>query len=180
MQDLRSLIIVHLVEERPEGNTFPRKRADWPLHVTLVPWFNVSDDKRELLLTALQTYAASKQSFGVHVGDEEQFGATKDVPVNLLVEQAPVAQLHNELMAIVQQYGVQFHNNASAYSGVEQIYRAHITHHRAADGLHRRFSGDEELFDGITVARLLDDNGSQVCEILRNMHFAGGSHEAAA
>lgn len=29
MQDLRSLIIVHLVEKRPEGNIFPRKRAEY-------------------------------------------------------------------------------------------------------------------------------------------------------
>jgi len=180
MQDLHSLIIVHLVEKRLEGSTFPRKRADWPLHVTLVPWFKVNDDKRESLLEALQTCAASKPPFGVHVGDEERFGAANDVPVNLLVEQAPVAQLHDELMAVVHQYGVQYHNNASAYSGVEQTYRAHITHHEAIDGLHRCFPGDEESFDGITVARLLDDNGSQICEIIRNIHFDGASREATA
>lgn len=180
MQDLRSLIIVHLVEKRPEGNIFLRKRADWPLHVTLVPWFKITDDAQKALLAALQTYAASKSPFTLHVGEEEQFGATKDVPVNLLVEQTPVLQLHNELMAVVQGYNVQFHGNASAHSGVEQTYRAHITHHQAADGLHRRFPGDEEVFDSITIARLLDDNGSQICEVIRNIQLHGAGHETAA
>lgn len=180
MRDLGSLIIVHLVEKRPEGTTFRRKRAEWPLHITLVSWFTADDDQRSQLLAALAAYGAVKQPFTVHVGADELFGPHKDVPVNLINEQASVAALHDELMAIVHQHSAQFHGNASAHSGVEQSYRAHITHHQAADGLHRRFPGDQETFDGFTVARLLDNDGEQWCEIIQNIVFQGGTHEAAA
>lgn len=174
MRDLGSLIIIHLVERRSEGTTFRRKRTAWPLHVTPVPWFTIDDNQRSQLPAALDAYVTKKQAFTVHIGDLELFGPHQDVPVNLINEQAPVAQLHDELMAIVRRLGVQFHGNASAYSGTEQTYRAHITHHQAADGLHRRFPGDEEVFDGFTVARLLDDGGAQWCEIIRNIAFGKG------
>lgn len=180
MRDLGSLIIVHLVERRPEGTTFRRKRTEWPLHVTLVPWFTVEDGQRGALLADLMLKGAEKQPFRVHVGGEELFGPHKDVPVNLIVEQQPVRALHDELMAVVREHGVRFHGRASAHSGTEQTYRAHITHHQAADGLHRRFPGDEEMFDCLTVARLLDDNGAQWCEIIRNIEFSGGLYEGEA
>lgn len=180
MRDLGSLIIVHLVERRPEGTTFRRKRAEWPLHITLVPWFTVEDDQRSQLLAALAAYGAAKQTFTVHVGEEELFGPHKEVPVTLIHEQAPVVQLHDDLMAIVRQHDVQFQGNVSSHTGTKHAYRAHITHHQAIDGLRRRFPGDEEIFDGFTVARLLDDGGVQWCEIIQNVTFGERPHEAAA
>ena len=180
MRDLGSLIIVHLVEKRPEGTTFRRQRAEWPLHITLVPWFRVDDNQRSQLLAALTDFGDAKQGFTVHVGEQESFGPHKDVPVNLIREQAPIVQLHDELMAIVRQYGARFHGSASAHSGIEQTYRAHITHHQSVDGLHRRFPGDVEAFDGFSVARLLSDRDVQWCEIIQNVEFTRGSDETAA
>ena len=177
MHDLGLLIIVHLVERQPEGTTFRRKRAEWPLHVTLVPWFTVSDDQRSQLLAALIQYGVSKAPFAVHVGEQELFGPHKDVPVNLIREQAPVAQLHDDLLTLVRRQGIQIHGSASIHPGLEQTYRAHITHH-PGDGIHRRFPGDEELFDGFSVARLLDNDGEQWCEIIQNVRFEEGTHEA--
>ena len=94
MRDLGSLIIVHLVESIETGAVFPRKRAEWPLHITLVPWFYLADDQREAFLQALTELAAAYAPFTVNVGEEEKFGPDKDVSVNLLVEQAPVRSLH--------------------------------------------------------------------------------------
>ncbi len=180
MQDLRSLIIVHLVEKRAEGTIFARTRADWPLHVTLVPWFSVADDQRDALLSQLNHYATKKTPFSVHIGKEELFGVGMDIPVNLIAEQVPVASLHEELMAIVGRYGKQFRQNAGQFLSVQQNYRAHITHHQATDGAHRRYAGDEELFESITVGRLLDNHGVQVCEIIDNIELKGQGDEAAA
>lgn len=166
MRDLGSLIIVHLVERRPEGTIFRRTRAEWPLHMTLVPWFTITEKGCGQLLAALRSYSATKASSAVHVGGEELFGAEKDVPVNLIVEQQPVAKLHDELSAIVGQ-SVQEHWPESE----GRAYRAHITHHNSTDGIHRRFPGDEEVIDGFTVVRLLDDNGVQFCEVVQNFLF---------
>lgn len=180
MRDLGSLIIVHLVEPMAVGKMFPRHRANWPLHVTLVPWFYIADERRHKMLEALQTYLSTEQPFSVHVGEEKKFGPDKNVPVNLIDEQEPVRRLHNALVKVAGDYGAQFHKGASAHSGAEQTYVAHITHHQAADGLHRRFPGDEEAFDSITVARLLGDHGSQMCEIIRAITFGGKGNEATA
>ena len=168
-----SLIIVHLVEKRPEGMVFPRKRADWPLHVTLVPWFCIADSQRQKLFETLQTYLATKRPFSVHIGEEKKLGPDKNVPVNLIAEQEPVRRLHDALMKIAGRYSALSHKDASARSGTEQTYLAHITHHQAADGLHRCFAGDQELFDSVTVAQMLDGHSSQRCEILQTITFGG-------
>ena len=175
MRDLGSLIVVHLVERRPEGTIFRRTRAEWPLHMTLVPWFGIADNERDQLLESLRLYSANKVPFTVHVGDDELFGAERDVPVSLIVEQHTVVKLHDELSAIV---GKSVQTRLPVSEG--RAYRAHITHHNGTDGIHRRFPGDEEVIDGFTAVRLLDDKGTQFCEIIQNFIFSKDNHEAAA
>ncbi len=178
MRDLGQLIIVHLVEKRSAGDVFPRKRADWPLHITLVPWFATNSDESGLL-HALHAYCRETAAFIIQVGPEEKFGSGGDVPVNTIRNQAEIEQLHDALLKVVQEHGGAWEGEASARSGIGQKYRAHITHHVKDGVIHRRCIGDEEQVNDITVARLLSDNGVQKVEVLENITL-GVDDEAAA
>jgi len=172
---MESLIVVHLVERRPVGTTFPRLRVAWPLHITLLPWFEVEDSRTADLLSAIERYAKSLRKFVAVVGDTENFGPGKDIPVNLIVDQQPIAKMHDDLLDLTKQHGALLSSQANALSSAAgRKYRAHITHHVVNGTVHRRFPGDKETFADITVARLFDKDGGQMCEIVKHFEFEQG------
>ena len=174
MRDLGQLILVHLVEKRPAGDIFPRKRADWPLHITLVPWFHIAKENEGALLDALRRYGQGRAPFSARVGAEAMFGPAHGIPVNVLADQSEIKRLHDDVLAIAKACGATWRGAASPHSGRGQAYLAHITHHVKDGQIHRRHTGDEVVVGDCTVARLSDDSGSQVVEIVENIAFGGG------
>ena len=171
-----SLILVHLVERQPEGHRFRRSRSEWPLHVTVIPWFRVPGAKRLAFFRAVERYAKSQPQFSVTVGADAAFGHNSDIPVNLIVEQEALRDLHEGLLDVLRQFGT-INTNARAY--IQGDYRAHITHHTKDGALHRLLPGDRERIDSITIAQLVHSEGQEMVEIMHNF-LLGSSDEAAA
>ena len=143
-----SLAIVYFVEQQLEGWTF--SRAHWPLHLTLVPWFTVTDE--EAVLRSLEQVAHETQSLTLAVGGIEQFGTNGDVPVNIIKNQAPAKALHDVLVDTLAKANTTF--NDDRFMG--QSYVAHVTRH-VAD---RRQSneGENVLVTNFHLVRLIDKN----------------------
>lgn len=72
-------LICALVVPRPPGYRF----KDWPLHVTIVPWFRVGMSSEELAEDLRKQLVGSKP-FVVAVGAEARFGYKERKQVNLV------------------------------------------------------------------------------------------------
>jgi 2'-5' RNA ligase len=164
-----SFILVHLVEKRSVGERFLRKRAEWPLHITLAPWFYVDSWKEATLLEAIKACVQSKHRFQAEVGEELLFTSSgdKNVAVNVMADQLPFKDMQTDLLDIVRQYYDSFH---AAEPYIEDAFTAHITHHEHMGTVHRRVSGDVEDIDNVTVLRLISARPTDYCEVVA--HFS--------
>jgi 2'-5' RNA ligase len=113
------LILVGAVEEMK-----PFQDQDWPLHVTVMPWFSVSDRHSESFIEALEHRASQEKSPLQLFGDEiEYFGSDRSIKVRTLRNISRIAQLHNDLLSLI----------ARDYAGIVDSpyigsqYRAHVT-----------------------------------------------------
>lgn len=66
--------------------------TDWPLHVTIVPWFRAELSTEDLSRELAETYEGI-EPFVARVGQEAMFGADHSRPVNLIETKAPFADL---------------------------------------------------------------------------------------
>jgi|GEM_PF-1394572 len=173
-------ILVHLVERVAVGGKFAKTRADWPLHITLVPWFYVEKARLPALNTALRAYARETPAFVTEVGEERFFGPNQDIGVNVIANQLPLQALHRDLKQLVEAMSVGFKPGASPASGVERFYDAHITHHNVDGDIHRRFEGDQQPVNDVTLLTFSTTPGESVptCEVLQHFELAGGSSDS--
>ena len=72
-------LICAFVKQQPAGYEF----KDWPLHITIVPWFRLNIPSTQLAELLQKRYIGS-HSFIVAVLDEAQFGYKKRKLVNLV------------------------------------------------------------------------------------------------
>lgn len=158
--DVGSFIVVHFVEQQLEGWEF--KRAHWPLHITLVPWFTVADE--EATNRSLERIAQATSPMTLKVGGIENFGMTRDIPVNVIVNQAPVRELHNDLIETLLDTDKDF----SEQNFVGKEFMAHITRHEV-DKKHSN-AGEKILVTNYHVVRLTD---ATTCRVERQFDFAG-------
>jgi 2'-5' RNA ligase len=132
------------IEDAPIGQPFPR--VNWPLHITLVPWFLCGlPDKLDMELARA---LAGLQQFDVRVGDETMFGSKKNMRVNLIEPNDQLSKLHQILLGKVRQLGQL--DTDEQFTG--EGYRAHITHVRDRF----RSSGDKVRIDSIHLTELTD------------------------
>jgi 2'-5' RNA ligase len=113
---MREFIIAYMVEPIDVGKRFTL----WPLHMTLLPWFDAPDVKavkRELTkkLTATRT-------FEVSVGERSSFGVDKRLPVMLINPSPELKALHEKLLEMVEKNGWQLRGR---YTGAS--FKPHIT-----------------------------------------------------
>ncbi len=161
-----SLIVVYLVEPRQPGDRFRRTRLDWPLHITLVPWFSVKSETA--VIPELDSLVSNYPQFPVTVGQDAMFGPDKNIPVSIVATPEPCRKLQDILVKALRYHGAIF--ASERWIGAE--YRPHITHH----GSRRDQAGDTEHVRSITLVRLADQ---QTCEVVR--HFTlKGNHETAS
>lgn len=159
-------IVVHLVEDRAAGAQFERARLQWPLHITLAPWFSAPDEAH--VTTALSEAATTLQPFDATVGEERAFGVDGEIPVNVIENQADIKPLHQAIIAKIREAGGEFENTRF----IDPSYTAHITHHAGT----RRQQGDIERVDDFHLVRLLPPN---TCEVVGRF-VLGEGHETTA
>lgn len=151
-----ALIIVAMVDPGSVPVRFKRRRLEWPLHVTVVPWFMVPDEQK--FIQFLEEHLPSEPSFNVLVGQDAAFGAEGEIPVSLIADRTPFAILHNYVLeAIADHDGTVLLN-----TWIRDAYRPHITHH----GDNRLHEGDTFTARSLTIVRLLDDD---MCEVVTTM-----------
>ena len=154
MAEAGDYIVVHFVKPVAVGYRFERRRAAWPLHITLVPWFYGAMDAP--LWRALQIVAQPIMPSIVHVGTEAFFGPTKAVPVNVISNPEVLHELHESLLAAVQTAeGVIEHPEF-----ISDNYVPHITQH---NGDQRRHEGDEVRVADFHLVQLGEQN---ICEVI--------------
>lgn len=175
MPDSRSsYILVHLVERLEVGDTFLRTRSDWPLHITLVPWFYAHNEHE--LIQRIEDAARHRQSFDVTVGEDRWYGKRQEIPVNIIADQTEVEALHRGLLGTVRECSDGFHVDPPPF--IEDRFSAHITHHVKGADVHRNHPGDVLNVQDVSLLRLLIQEDGQHCELIQN--FQLGSHETAA
>ena len=116
---MKTIILVSFVQNVNEGDHF--KRSSWPLHVTLVPWFKT--DQADKFISDLSEIFNSQKSIVAEAGGFEMFGMKRNVPVNIIVPNSQLTELHNRLLGFVQQNA-----NLKSDRYVGENYRAHISH----------------------------------------------------
>ena len=95
---------------------------DWPLHITLVPWFFV-DNMRQFQDDLVQ-HVADIHRIPVTVGEQRTWGPNV---VNVIQRSAPLHELHARLLHLITSSGELLINQQ--YTGLN--YTPHITHQKS-------------------------------------------------
>lgn len=161
------LILTHFLIPETTGFHFNRSREGWPLHITLVGWFDIPSDVREQFTTKLGQLAVAVDPVEVHVGPEEGFGPSKDIAVNVIVERTLMADIHKDLLSVVEDCGGKLENDRYARDN----YRAHVTHH----GAERCSEGDMLRFAGFSLVLLHEKDD---CEVIANFSLRSSDEKA--
>ncbi len=83
----------------------PQQFGQWPLHVTLLPWFEGAD--QQTLQHELQGLSRQTDAFHLHVGGFALFGDDLDVPVRLVEPNQELDELHQASLEVVEKAGGQ-------------------------------------------------------------------------
>jgi 2'-5' RNA ligase len=146
-------ILVHFLKPQPVGQRFRYRHNEWPLHITLVPWFFT--EKQVELLRALTAAAEWVQPFTVELQKTAWFD--EDTKVTL-VGGAGLPELHQRLLEVVAANNGQLANT----TWVGKTYKPHVTHHQDAVPPAK---GSKIVVDNISLVRLKPEN---ICEVEHN------------
>lgn len=117
--------LVHLPEQQPIGYQFKNRHEDWPLHITLVPWFYIDEPQEEGLFKDLQGICEATETIDVLVGNPELFGPGSK-PVNVIPDEVALHGLHKQLLHRVDESDAELQVPRTQ---VGRLYRPHITLH---------------------------------------------------
>lgn len=115
-------ILVALLDDFQPDDSF----AQWPLHVTLVPWFKPLDLKQ--FTKELKGKAGDYRQITSTVGEQRIWGPHT---VNIIDRVPMLQELHAELLALVRMHGRLLINEQ--YTG--ENYTPHITHQGAVSAM---------------------------------------------
>jgi hypothetical protein len=136
------------------GYRFGRKRLEWPLHMTLAPWFGASDF--DAVDTRLKQIASAARPFTYAVGGTALFGAAKEVPVNLIEDNTALMILRQSLIDALHAENAAFVSDKF----IGDAFRPHITRHEPTGKFVTE--GETMLFDAFHAVRL---HAKNICEV---------------
>ena len=120
-QNENRLMIAHFVDPNFEGRQFD----EWPMHITVLPWFNY--DKLSAITeieAAVDNMRACRIALGEtalkSLGAVELFGNDLDVPVRRIGDSTSLGVIHGMLLN-------QFHRNLEDKSYIGGNYNPHLT-----------------------------------------------------
>lgn len=98
--------------------------AEWPLHVTVVPWFTLPEQMRPAFINRV-TNLTHRLSPITITGDEEAwFGERHDIRVMKVRHMGALATLHSELLHDIEESGSQVFSE-----WLDDEYAPHVTFH---------------------------------------------------
>lgn len=152
-----SFVLVAMVHPEQVPKSFRRRRLEWPLHVTLLPWFEVLD--AEGFMHDLNRLVPQEQSFIAEVGEDALFGPNRDVPVSLIKNREPFAIMHYFLLTILEKHDGVF---SASSNWTKKDYTPHVTHH----GDERLHPGESFRVNNVAVVKLLNDDMCEVVNVI--------------
>lgn len=115
------LVLISAIEGLHKGDTF--EDQDWPLHVTIMPWFSVQKRFEPGLVHSLANHMHHVRPQTV-IGDQnELFGDLKTIKVRTLRHIGQLATLHTNVLGILNRIGGEVD---SPY--IRDLYRPHVTY----------------------------------------------------
>ncbi len=150
MSRKESLLVVATLEPVEVGDRFEKV----PLHVTLLPWFEICGEHRKTLDDHLAVAAADHPPINIVGEGEAMFGAKNDIRVQRVGSQA-LTELHEQLLHTINQFGSDYRNN-----WVGQDFVAHVTYLKDA-GLGKE---QQATLNALQLFSRLDQDAERVVE----------------
>ena len=116
MQSGDRLVCV-FVNQVPNGVEF----KEWPLHVTIVPWFR-ADVYPDDLLAEIKANLSEVRAFDVHIGPEVTFGRAKTA--NLIQQPTPLDDIESAVRAVLKGHGAWLVDETTKK---KRSYKPHVT-----------------------------------------------------
>ena len=85
----------------------PREFVIWPMHITIVPWFPVEDEKK--LDEVLQKVASRHEAFDVSAGREQEWGRKDKYQITLIKDPGNLHRLHWDIFHSLEKNGFPVH-----------------------------------------------------------------------
>jgi|SRR3990167_5761615 len=141
-------VIVIPLERLAVGYEFSPE--NYPLHITIVPSFQLKDFSKELL-NKIELLCSQTSRFEMIAGSDEYFGSDNSILVTEMLMNDKIRDLHNKLVKLVSDAGAIF--DEPEYTQTK--YRAHST----VQAHNRLTAGDTIIIDEIAIIDKLP-NGS--------------------
>lgn len=113
-------LVVIPLEELKKGEQF----VEWPLHITVVPWFVVEEERSQELDDLLGEIATRHHPIELIVGRLTMFGAHNDIRVNLINPNQALTDLHFDVLNSLEANNFPIHQK----EWLGDKYQAHIAH----------------------------------------------------
>jgi len=148
-----------------ESTALDKEFIEWPLHITIVPWFHGYDAKK--LDDLLAGISKTHKSFKAQVGPLEKFGYKKEVEVNVIDDCDQLRKLHWAVFNILENNGFIIHQK----DFVGDNYRPHITRQPKS----HKDKGDEVevRFFALVKQERLKKSGAIVKTIVKQYELVG-------
>jgi 2'-5' RNA ligase len=127
-----------------ENNLSGTKLTEWPMHITLVPYFYPVHVSEQKAINKIAEIGAEIRPFIIITDEEAMFGPNNDIPVTRVVsEDNALEKLHTSLIEGLGGVGCHFIDLTFSKTN----FAPHITHKSGREVPHGLF-----LLDSLTVA----------------------------
>lgn len=148
--------IIQLLEDVPEGTQF--SSSSWPLHSTVVDTFAINWDVPTLIKKLEELLSGHERAVSV-AEEDEFFGSEKQTQVILLKKTDDLVKLHYDVVALLQQGGLNLNDPQFAREG----FLPHSTIQKHA----RLNKGDEVAYNALAIIDMFPDGDPYQRKVLK-------------
>lgn len=150
--------IIQLLEAAAEGTQF--SSDSWPLHATIVDTFAIDWTAAVMIEKLEKLLAVHEQATSIAAGDE-LLGLEKQVQVVLIRKTDSLAQLHKDVIELLEHGGLRLNNPQFAREG----FLPHSTVQKHA----RLHEGDVVTFNALTIVDMFPGNDPYQRKIIKTI-----------
>jgi 2'-5' RNA ligase len=154
-------VIVHFIDIAKVPSEFPY--TQWPLHVTLLANFTISQPIGKLI-ESLEVYAQNTKPFKIMSDGEDSFGPNQNVAVSLIRTTENIRKLHADLTSISEALGAEFDEPKFMGEG----FRPHATKQISS----QLEDKEEILLNNFTLVDMYPDNNIERRRIIKTFELS--------
>jgi 2'-5' RNA ligase len=144
-------LVCAFVDQLPVGTDF----KEWPLHVTIVPWFR-ADVSSYALARGIKTALSGISPFEIRVDGEAVFG--RDKTVNLIEQPTPLNDIESQVRSVLKNHNAWLVDESTKK---KRPFKPHVTAQKSA----RLNEGEGFLCDRLYIVEQKGDHKSIEAEI---------------